>query len=78
MVSYSRVSEVTSMDEFVINLDDNEIERRALMADNMPDDLWAAEQAALAHRLLYSDLDDEQQETYQMLIDEGVLPGDAA
>lgn len=62
------------MEEFIINLDENEIERRALMADSMPDDLWAAEQAALAHHLLYSGLDDEQQETHRMLIDEGVLP----
>jgi hypothetical protein len=65
------------MEEFVINLDENEIERRALMAESMPDDLWAAEQAALAHRLLYSNLDERQQETHQMLIDEGVLDEDA-
>lgn len=66
------------MDEFVINLDDNEIERRALMAHGMAadNDLWATAAQAKAWKMLYSNLDEAQQKTYDLLVEQGVIPGD--
>jgi hypothetical protein len=64
-------------DEFIINLDDHEIERRALMNYSIGgDDLWAAEEAAVARKLLYNNLDDEQQKTLDTLTDQGVIPNE--
>lgn len=70
----ARNSESGTMEKFVINLDDHEIERRALMAHAMKadNDLWAAE--AKAWTMLYSDLDAEQQRVYDMLVEQGVIP----
>lgn len=60
---------------FAIDLAAHEQTRLAAVVAAMPDldpgAVLAAETEA--HRLLYSGLDDEQQATYRMLVDAGVL-----
>jgi hypothetical protein len=64
---------------FEINLDAHEIERNALTSAHIhatsgqsEQDIWADE--AKAWEMLYSGLDDKQQEIYDMLVEQGVIP----
>lgn len=50
----------------------HEIQRRALMAEASPED---ESDEAKAWELLYSGLDEQQQEIYDMLVEKGVIPG---
>jgi hypothetical protein len=61
-------------DEFLVDLEDHELTRRALIAEAaFIDDMAASE--AQAWKMLYSELDDNQQQVYDMLIEKGVIPG---
>ncbi|MET9666184.1 DUF6400 family protein [Streptomyces sp. NPDC006475] len=64
--------------EFEMDLTRDEVRRRAAVLRALGDDwdpvaVLAGEQEA--HRLLYSNLDAGQQETYDRLVAAGVLPG---
>jgi hypothetical protein len=62
-------------DEFHINLDSHEIERRALIAEaGFIDDMAMAADEARAWRMLYSNLDDKQQQVYDMLVEQNIIP----
>lgn len=63
--------------EFNINLDDHEITRRAYVADAIPGwtEVEIRADEVRAYKMLYSGLDDKQQETYDMLVEQGVIPG---
>jgi hypothetical protein len=63
-------------DEFSIDLTGHEITRQALVAEHVD---WMAEANArsaeiLAWKMLYSNLDEHQQETYDMLVANSILP----
>ncbi|MFG3104411.1 DUF6400 family protein [Streptomyces sp. NPDC048182] len=63
---------------FDLDLTREEARRRAEVVAAMGDD-WdpvaVLEQEEAAHALLYSGLDAEQERTYAMLVEAGVLPG---
>jgi hypothetical protein len=60
---------------FNIDLIGHELTRRALIAEAaLIDDLAMAADEARAWKMLYGDLDDKQQQTYNMLVEQGVLP----
>lgn len=64
--------------DFEIDLTHDEVRRRAAVLGAIGDDwdpvaVLAGEQEA--YRLLYSNLDAQQQETYDRLVAAGVLPG---
>jgi hypothetical protein len=68
----------TGVVEFALDLTADEVRRRAevvrALGDNWdPVEVLRGEQEA--HDLLYSGLDPEQQRTYDMLVEAGVLPG---
>jgi len=66
-------------EEFSIDLTGHEIERRALMANAHPPGWTEVEIRAdevKAWKILYGDLDDRQQEIYDALVEQGVLPGE--
>ncbi|MCX4584836.1 DUF6400 family protein [Streptomyces sp. NBC_01481] len=64
--------------EFEIDLTVDEARRRAAVLEAVGDD-WdpvaVLEGEQEAYRLLYSNLDPQQQETYDRLVSAGVLPG---
>ncbi|WP_405997873.1 DUF6400 family protein [Streptomyces sp. NBC_00829] len=64
--------------EFAIDLSSDEARRRATVLEAIGDD-WdpvaVLEGEQEAYRLLYSNLDARQQETYDRLVAAGVLPG---
>ncbi len=63
--------------EFSIDLTAHEIARQAevrLALNDDFDEITALEDEQLAYRMLYSDLDAEQQAVYDNLVEHGVLP----
>jgi hypothetical protein len=64
-------------EEFNIELNDHEITRRAYMAEAMTGSEAEIEaDEAKAWHMLYGDLDEKQQQIYDMLVEQGVIPGD--
>jgi hypothetical protein len=62
--------------DFNVDITLDEMRRRAHVmeaADDLDPARMLADEAE-AYRRLYSDLDDRQQEIYQMLVEQGVLP----
>lgn len=62
--------------DYDVNLLGHELTRRAHVYDAIPGWTEVEIQAdeVKAWKMLYSDLDDKQQETYDMLVETGVLP----